>query len=175
MSHRNRDRLEFSTSPSCIGMLLVATGDSGVVAVLIGESGAELLSDLRQRFPNATLVSGGSGIAPVMGAVLKAIEDPSSPSDIALDLRGTAFQQRVWNALRAVPAGETPTYRDIANAIGAPRSVRAVAAACAANPVAVLVPCHRVIRGDGSLAGYRWGLDRKRELLARERAFALAA
>jgi AraC family transcriptional regulator of adaptative response/methylated-DNA-[protein]-cysteine methyltransferase len=155
--------------------VLVAATESGVAAVLIGDNEADLQSDLMQRFANSMLVPGGRELEPVVGAILDAIVDPSSQPDVPLDLRGTAFQRRVWTALRAIPAGETRSYRQIADAIGAPRSVRAVAAACAANPVAVLVPCHRVVRADGSLAGYRWGLERKRELLARERARALAA
>lgn len=175
MARQSVHNLAFLSRSSSIGTLLVAATNSGVAAVLIGGSETELRSDLLRRFPNSMAAAGGADLGPVIGAILTAIEEPSSLADIPLDLRGTAFQQRVWSALRAIPAGETRTYRQIAEAIGAPRSFRAVAAACAANPVAVLIPCHRVVRSDGSLGGYRWGLERKRALLARERHRVLAA
>jgi AraC family transcriptional regulator, regulatory protein of adaptative response / methylated-DNA-[protein]-cysteine methyltransferase len=169
------DRLVFGSRPASIGRVLVAATKKGVAAVLLGGSEAEARSDLVRRFPRSILVASPSELEPEIGAVLKAIGDPSCSLNVRLDLHGTAFQRRVWTALQAIPAGETRSYRQIADVIGAPRSVRAVAAACAANPVAVLIPCHRVVRADGSLAGYRWGLERKRLLLARERNLACAA
>jgi len=116
------------------------------------------------------LLGADPGFEATVAQVIAMVERPGAPKDLPLDLRGTAFQQRVWQALTAIPVGGTATYTDIAKAIGAPRAVRAVAAACAANPTAVAIPCHRVVRLNGGLAGYRWGLERKRALLARERA-----
>lgn len=175
MIRRSVDRLSFATWSSSIGTVLAAATDSGLAAVLIGGSETELRDDLDRRFPHAAVTAAGVELRSAIGAILQAIEDPTLPVHVSLDLRGTPFQQRVWSALRDIPAGETRTYQQIAEAIGAPRASRAVAAACAANSVAVLVPCHRVVRSDGSLGGYRWGLERKRALLARERGCALAA
>lgn len=169
------DRLVFAVRACSLGRVLVAATPQGIAAVLLGDDVTELRSDLAQRFATAVLTNAAEDLQPLLGEVLLSIDAPSRPVSLPLDLRGTAFQRRVWNALMAIPPGETRSYSQIAGAIGAPGGSRAVAAACAANPVAVLVPCHRVIRGDGALAGYRWGLDRKRALLARERALAHAA
>lgn len=163
--------LTFAIAASDLGEVLVAECDAGIAAVLMGEDAAELTADLRSRFADARIERG----ALALDGVVAAIEDPARGFGGTLALGGTAFQRRVWTALTAIPAGETRSYTEIAQAIGAPTAVRAVASACGANPIAVLIPCHRVVRGDGSLAGYRWGVERKRALLERERALALAA
>ncbi|OYW52409.1 MAG: hypothetical protein B7Y80_18430 [Hyphomicrobium sp. 32-62-53] len=163
--------LRFGAGAFSLGHVLVAETGAGIAAVLIGADTAELLADLTARFPGARIEPGAVGL----DAVLTVIESPARGFAGPLAVRGTDFQQRVWTALTAIPAGETRSYTEVAQAIGAPAAVRAVAGACAANPIAVLIPCHRVLRGDGSLAGYRWGVERKRALLARERALALAA
>jgi AraC family transcriptional regulator of adaptative response/methylated-DNA-[protein]-cysteine methyltransferase len=169
------DEIRFAMTPSSLGLVLVAVGDRGIRAVLIGDDAAALRDDLGQRFPGATLQHAEAALASVLRQVVEGIENPAREHDLVFDIRGTDFQRRVWAALRAIPAGETRSYTQIAEAIGAPTSVRAVAAACAANPIAVLIPCHRVVRGDGSLSGYRWGVERKRALLAGERQLAMAA
>lgn len=155
------------------GQLLVGATDRGVCAVMLGEDEAALELDLAGQFPRATLVrvdEGDAWLADLVRRVALQVERPATTGDIPLDLVGTAFQWRVWRALVAIPPGETRTYQQLARAVGKPRAVRAVAGACAANRVAVVVPCHRVVRSDGSLGGYRWGLPRKEALLAQERA-----
>ena len=125
---------------------------------------------LRHRFPRATILGGDAAFEQVVATVIGCVEQPARGLDLPLDVRGTAFQQRVWQALREIPAGSTVSYRDIAARIGAPNAARAVAQACGANALAVAIPCHRVVRTDGSLSGYRWGIERKRTLLTREGA-----
>ena len=127
-----------------------------------------LMQELEKRFPRAMLISGDEEFERTVAQVVSFVEAPRLGLDLPLDVRGTAFQQRVWQALRAIPAGSTASYREIAERIGAPKAVRAVAQACAANSLAVAIPCHRVVRHDGGLSGYRWGVERKRALLARE-------
>ncbi len=161
-------RIRFAVGQCSLGAILVAATEAGVCAITLGEDPAVLLADLQARFPKADLVGADAGFEATVAEVIALVEAPRAGLALPLDLRGTAFQQRVWQALRAIPPGSTATYTQIAQAIGAPRAVRAVAAACAANPTAVAVPCHRVVRLDGDLAGYRWGLERKRTLLARE-------
>ena len=139
-------------------------------AIFLGDDPDALTRELQDRFPRATLIGGDAAFEDVVAKVVGLIEAPGTGVDLPLDVRGTAFQQRVWWALREIPAGSTASYREIARRIGAPRAVRAVAHACAVNPVAVAIPCHRVVRSDGGLAGYRWGVERKRELLEREAA-----
>jgi AraC family transcriptional regulator of adaptative response/methylated-DNA-[protein]-cysteine methyltransferase len=156
--------------PTSLGPMLVAGTERGVCAVLFGEDEAELQADLRRRFPRARFVDAPSGFESWVAAVAAYVAMPRGVLDLPVDLQGTAFQQRVWSELRKVAAGTTTTYGEIAARIGTPGAVRAVAQACASNPAAVAVPCHRVVRRDGSLSGYRWGLDRKRKLLAREDA-----
>lgn len=163
--------LRYTIVPSPYGRLLVAATDRGVAAVLLGDSDATLARDLRAQFPEAALDRVNSGDAWLRGLVRRVAAEVARPGHddgIPLDLHGTAFQWRVWRALTAIPPGETRTYSDLARSVGRPRAVRAVAGACAANRVAVLVPCHRIVRRDGSLGGYRWGLERKVRLLARE-------
>src|SRR5690606_2945176 len=137
-------------------------------AITMGDDPDALLRDLQDRFPNAELIGGDEEFEATIAAVLALIEAPRTGLDLPLDIRGTAFQRRVWQALRQIPPGETVSYSEIARRIGAPQAVRAVAGACAANALAVVIPCHRVVRNDGSLSGYRWGIERKRTLLQRE-------
>jgi AraC family transcriptional regulator of adaptative response/methylated-DNA-[protein]-cysteine methyltransferase len=162
--------IRFAAARCTLGTILVAATGRGVCAILLGEERAALERELRGRFPHATFVAGDAAFGATVARVVAFVEAPRRDldDDLPLDIRGTAFQQRVWRALREIPPGATATYSDVARAIGAPRAARAVAAACAANPLAVAVPCHRVVRSDGELAGYRWGLARKRALLARE-------
>jgi AraC family transcriptional regulator, regulatory protein of adaptative response / methylated-DNA-[protein]-cysteine methyltransferase len=160
--------IRFALGACSLGLALVAESARGVCAILLGDEPAALRGELRRRFPRARLVAGDRGFAATVARVVACVETPRLGLDLPLDVRGTAFQLRVWRALREIPPGMTATYTDIARHIGTPKAVRAVAGACAANPLAVAIPCHRVIRNDGGLAGYRWGLARKRELLARE-------
>lgn len=162
--------LRFAIGRCSLGWVLAASGDRGVRAVLMGDDAETLRGDLAARFPGVTLIEGGQESEAALARAVAAVEAPAGGLDLPLDIGGTAFQRRVWNALRAIPAGATASYGEIAGKIGAPGAARAVARACAANPLAVAVPCHRVVRGDGSLSGYRWGADRKRVLLEREGA-----
>jgi AraC family transcriptional regulator of adaptative response/methylated-DNA-[protein]-cysteine methyltransferase len=164
--------LRFAVGQCSLGAILVASSETGVAAILLGDDPGALVRDLRDRFPRARLVGGDADYEQRVAQVVGFVEAPGLGLDLPLDVRGTAFQQRVWRALRDIPAGSTASYADIARAIGAPGSVRAVAGACAANAIAVAIPCHRVVRGDGSLSGYRWGVERKQALIAREAAGA---
>lgn len=160
--------IRFAIGQCSLGAILVAQSARGVCAILIGDDPDVLARDLQDRFPKAHLIGGDADFEQLVARVVGFVEVPAIGLDLPLDLRGTAFQQRVWQALREIPAGRTASYTDIAQRIGAPASVRAVAQACAANPLAVAIPCHRVVRLDGGLSGYRWGVERKRELLSRE-------
>ncbi len=160
--------LHFAVGQCSLGAILVASSAKGVAAILLGDDPDALVRDLQDRFANAQLVGGDAGYEQQVARVIGLIEAPGHGLDLPLDVRGTAFQRRVWQALGEIPAGRTCTYSELAQRIGAPQAVRAVAGACAANPLAVAIPCHRVVRRDGSLSGYRWGIERKRELIARE-------
>jgi AraC family transcriptional regulator of adaptative response/methylated-DNA-[protein]-cysteine methyltransferase len=160
--------IDYALSVCSLGALLVATSERGVCAIQLGDAPQALLEELKARFPKATLRHADAGFEALLEAVIRLIEAPHTGCNLPLDLRGTVFQQRVWQALRAIPAGSAVSYAEIARRVGQPKSSRAVAQACAANPVAVAVPCHRVVRGSGELAGYRWGVARKRALLERE-------
>ncbi len=160
--------IRFSVGECSLGSVLVAATDLGVCTISLGDDPNALVHDLEDRFPRATITGSDGDFERWMSAVVALVDDPRVGLDLPLDVRGTAFQQRVWLALRDIPAGSTQTYSQVAAAIGAPTAVRAVAAACAANKLAVAIPCHRVVRTDGSLSGYRWGIDRKRLLLERE-------
>ncbi len=160
--------LTFAVGQCALGAILVASSAIGVAAILLGDEPEPLVRDLEDRFPKARLVGGDVGYEQLVAQVVGLVEAPGRGLALPLDVRGTAFQQRVWMALRAIPAGQTASYAAIAETIGSPRSVRAVAGACAANALAVVIPCHRVVRQDGGLSGYRWGIERKRTLLARE-------
>ncbi len=160
--------IRFALGQCSLGSILVAATQKGICALLLGDDPDALLRDLQDRFPKAELIGGDRDFERLVAKVVGLVEHPALGLDLPLDLRGTAFQLRVWQALRAIPAGTTASYSEIAQRIGKPNAVRAVAGACAANPVAVAIPCHRVVRNDGALAGYRWGLKRKRALLQRE-------
>jgi AraC family transcriptional regulator of adaptative response/methylated-DNA-[protein]-cysteine methyltransferase len=162
--------IRFAVDKTSLGRVLVAATDTGVCAILLGDDRAELVHNLRARFPNAELVGGDRTFDRTVARVIQLVEAPQLAVDLPLDVRGTAFQRRVWEALRTIPVGSTASYAAIARRIGAPRAVRAVARACAANAIAVAIPCHRIVRADGGLAGYRWGIERKRTLLQREGA-----
>jgi AraC family transcriptional regulator, regulatory protein of adaptative response / methylated-DNA-[protein]-cysteine methyltransferase len=160
--------IRFAVGQCSLGAILVAASERGVCAILIGDHPDALVRDLQDRFPKAELIGGDAGFERLVAQVVGFVEMPKEALDLPLDIRGTAFQQRVWQALREIPAGSTTCYAEIAQRIGAPRSVRAVAGAVAANPLAVAIPCHRVVHKDGSLSGYRWGVERKQTLLERE-------
>ena len=160
--------IRFAIGECSLGSILVAASERGVCAILIGDDPDALARDLQDRFPRAHLIGGDSQFEQLVAKVVGFVEAPALGLDLPLDVRGTAFQQRVWQALREIPAGRTVSYSQIANRIGAPKAVRAVGAAVGANPLAVAIPCHRVIRNDGSLCGYRWGVERKRALIERE-------
>lgn len=162
--------IRFAVGQCSLGAILVAQSDKGVCAILLGDDPDALVRDLQDRFPKARLVGADAAYEQWVAQVIGLVEQPQVGLDLPLDVRGTAFQQRVWSALRQIPVGETASYQAIAEKIGAPRAVRAVAQACAANSLAVAIPCHRVVRQDGDLSGYRWGVERKRALLEREAA-----
>ena len=161
--------LHHACAESWLGRVLVAVTARGVCAILIGDDDAALLADLAARFPKAALAPAGEAQAALVRQAVRTVEQPDAAHSLPLDISGTAFQRRVWQALQAIPAGGTRTYAELAATLGMERGARAVAAACAANRLAVAVPCHRVVGGDGGLAGYRWGLARKRRLLDREK------
>jgi AraC family transcriptional regulator of adaptative response/methylated-DNA-[protein]-cysteine methyltransferase len=163
-----KSTVEYSVSACSLGSVLVASSARGVCAVLLGASAEVLERDLQERFPDASLVE--CAATEVHKQVTACVDAPRAKFDVPLDAGGTDFQRKVWRALGEIPAGATASYLDIAHRIGSPKSVRAVAAACAANPIAIAIPCHRVVRSDGGLSGYRWGIERKRALLAREGA-----
>lgn len=160
--------MHFAVGECSLGSVLVAATGKGVCAILLGDDPDALVRELQDRFSKAELVGGDRDFERLVAQVVGLIEAPALGLDLPLDVRGTAFQQRVWQALRDIPAGSTASYTDIARRIGDPKAVRAVAGACAANPIAVAIPCHRVVRSSGALAGYHWGVDRKRALLERE-------
>ncbi len=160
--------IHFAVGECSLGSILVAATERGVCAILLGDDPEELAHDLERRFAQATLRGGDAAFEALVGQAIALVERPGAPASLPLDVRGTVFQQRVWRALRDIPAGKTASYAEIARAIGAPTATRAVAQACAANPLAVAIPCHRVVRADGDVSGYRWGVERKRALLERE-------
>ena len=161
--------LHYTVRRSALGQVLVAATPRGIAAVLLGDSKTGLIEDLQLRYPQAQLGTGGPLLHRWSDTVLEILAHPTLQHVVPLDaVGGTEFQRKVWKTLRAIPAGQTRTYTDLAKAIGRPQAVRAVASACAANPLAVLVPCHRVLRTDGGLGGYRWGLERKQRLLQLE-------
>lgn len=160
--------IRFAIGECSLGSILVASTGRGICAILLGDDPAELARSLQDRFPKADLIGGEAEFEQMVARVVGMVEAPGVGAELPLDIRGTAFQQRVWAALREIPAGATASYADVAARIGAPGSARAVAQACASNVLAVAIPCHRVVRNDGSLSGYRWGVQRKQELLRRE-------
>lgn len=160
--------IRFAVGQCSLGSILVAQSAKGVCAILLGDDPDALVRDLQDRFPRATLVGGDVAFEQTVARVIGFVEDPTRGLNLPLDVRGTVFQQRVWAALRQIPVGSTVSYAEIASRIGAPNGARAIAGACGANPLAVVIPCHRVVRTDGSLSGYRWGVQRKKALLVRE-------
>ena len=161
--------IRFAVGQCSLGAILVASSERGVCAISIGEDPDALARELQDRFSRARLVGGDAEFERLVARVVGFVEAPRLGLDLPLDVRGTAFQKRVWQALRRIPAGKTVSYTELAKRIGAPGSVRAVAGACAANLLAVAIPCHRVVRSDGAISGYRWGVERKRALLDREK------
>ncbi len=164
------ERVRFALAQCSLGAILVAASEKGICAISLGEEPEALLRELEDRFPKARLIGGDAAFESTVAKVIAFVEKPGVGLDLPLDVRGTAFQERVWRALRKIPAGRSVTYAELAAKIGAPAAVRAVAGACAANTIAVAIPCHRVVRKGGALSGYRWGVARKRALLDREAA-----
>lgn len=162
-------QIRFAIGQCSLGAILVAQTERGICAIFLGDNPNFLARELQDRFPRAELIGDDQSFENVIAKVIGFIEAPEIGLDLPLDVRGTAFQQRVWQALREIPFGKTVTYTEIAKRIGAPKSVRAVANACGANKIAVAIPCHRVVRTDGNLSGYRWGVERKRALLTKEK------
>jgi AraC family transcriptional regulator, regulatory protein of adaptative response / methylated-DNA-[protein]-cysteine methyltransferase len=168
-----REEIRFAVGATTLGAILVASSDKGVAAILLGDDPDALARDLQDRFPRARLIGGDADFVAVVAEVVGFVEAPRVGLDLPLDVRGTAFQERVWQALRDIPLGETRTYSELAAAAGNPRAVRAAGQACATNPIAVIGPCHRVLAGDG-LGGFGGGLDQKCALLALEGALLVA-
>ncbi|MGH9160251.1 MAG: bifunctional DNA-binding transcriptional regulator/O6-methylguanine-DNA methyltransferase Ada [Vicinamibacteraceae bacterium] len=162
--------IRFAVAECSLGSILVAATDKGICAIALADDPDGLVRELQDRFPNASLVGNDPGFDQLVAKVLGFVEAPATGLDLPLDIRGTAFQHRVWQALREIPAGQTMSYSEIGRRIGAPSAVRAVAHACASNAIAVAIPCHRVVRNDGTSSGYRWGVARKQQLLEREAA-----
>ena len=164
------DTIRFAVGRCSLGALLVARSGRGLCAILLGDEPQPLVAELERRYPGAIDAGHEPDLADALTRVATLVENPAAELGLPLDLRGSDFMQEVWQALRDIPAGTTASYGEVARRIGAPASARAVARACAVNPLAVAIPCHRVVRADGGLSGYRWGVERKRELLAREAA-----
>ena len=164
------ESIRFAVNECSLGSILVAATEQGICAILLGGDPGGLVRELQDSFPKAQVSSGDADLEHVVAKVVAFVEAPALGLDLPLDVRGTAFQQRVWQTLRTIPPGSTASYAEIAQRISLPKAVRAVAQACASNTLAVAIPCHRVVRNDGSLSGYRWGVERKRALLDREAA-----
>ena len=164
------EAIRFGVGECSMGAILVATTSSGVCAILLGGDQAKLEQDLQRRFPRAELTEGKKEFERLLTRVVKLIEVPATGFDLPLDARGTMFQRRVWQVLSEIPVGSTASYTEIAERLGSPTAARAVARACSANAIAVAIPCHRVVRSNGTFSGYRWGVERKRTLLRREAA-----
>jgi AraC family transcriptional regulator of adaptative response/methylated-DNA-[protein]-cysteine methyltransferase len=163
-------KIRYAIAKSSLGKILVGATERGISAVYLGDADAKLLEELRDEYPQAEISAAGDSFERWVKEIVQRVEGNPPRLELPLDLQATAFQRRVWQELQRIPRGSTRTYTQVAQALGNPKAVRAVARACATNPVSIVVPCHRVIRGDGSLAGYRWGLSRKEQLLAQERA-----
>lgn len=160
--------IRFAVGKCSLGSILVAASDRGICAISLGDDPEVLVRELQDRFPRAQLIGADAEFEEYIAQIVGYVDNPVLGLDLPLDIRGTAFQQRVWQVLREIPAGSTATYTEVAKRIGAPKSARAVARACATNVLAIAIPCHRVVRTDGSLSGYRWGIERKRRLLKKE-------
>jgi AraC family transcriptional regulator of adaptative response/methylated-DNA-[protein]-cysteine methyltransferase len=170
MTTSSQTTIHYGIADSTLGAFAVARSRKGVCAITFGENRRALQVDLRRRFPRAELVEDAAGLKATLARIARFVDSPAAGIDLPLDVAGTEFQQRVWRALMKIPPGTTASYADVARAIDAPTSVRAVAQACGANALALAIPCHRVVRSDGALSGYRWGVARKRALLEREAA-----
>jgi AraC family transcriptional regulator, regulatory protein of adaptative response / methylated-DNA-[protein]-cysteine methyltransferase len=170
MTPSSHDTIQFGFAASSLGAVAVARSPKGICAILLADHRRDLFPQLRQAFPAAELIEDAAGLAPALARVVQWVESPAASIELPLDVHGTEFQRRVWRALRKIPVGTTASYAEIARKIAAPKSVRAVAQACGANTLALAIPCHRVVRSDGELSGYRWGVTRKRALLDREAA-----
>lgn len=166
----NNTEIYFAIGECSLGAILVAQSERGICAIALGDDPTLLLNELQQQFSTAKLVGGDKDYETVVAKVIGFVEHPTATFDLPLDIRGTVFQQRVWQALQTITPGKTASYSELAQRIGSPKAVRAVASACAANVLAVAIPCHRVVRNNGELSGYRWGVERKRTLLEREAA-----
>lgn len=169
------ETLKFAVGQTSLGAIVVASSEAGVAAILLGEDPEALLQDLQERFAHAALIGGDADYETLVARVVGLVEEPAAAFALPLDVRGTVFQRRVWRVLQTVPAGSVIAYDEIARRVGRPKAVGAVASACASNPLAVAIPCHRVVKSDGSHWGYTWGLDRKRALLLREVAASKSA
>jgi AraC family transcriptional regulator, regulatory protein of adaptative response / methylated-DNA-[protein]-cysteine methyltransferase len=169
------ERIRFAVGETSLGAILVASSKVGVVSILLGNDPDKLVRDLQDRFPKAHLIGADRSYEKLVARVVALVEAPALALSLPLDVRGTAFQHRVWRALQKIPAGQTVSYAELAGRIGSPKAARAVAAACAANSLAIAIPCHRVVKNDGSLSGYAWGVERKRILLDREAIHAAQA
>lgn len=165
---REDEVIRFAFGQSTLGEILVAATEKGICTIFLGDDRGQLVRDLQEAFPNAGITGGDAAFDVMVAQVVGFVEQPSRGLALPLDIRGTAFQRQVWEALQAVPPGMTASYTEIARQLGQPKSVRAVATACAANRIAIAIPCHRILRTDGALSGYRWGIARKAELLQRE-------
>jgi AraC family transcriptional regulator of adaptative response/methylated-DNA-[protein]-cysteine methyltransferase len=169
-----QEQIRYAIAPSALGLALVARSEKGVCAIFLGDDAGALRGELKTRFPEARVSEDGDGLVGLGAKVVRLIENPKVGPDVdlevELDIRGGEFQKRVWEALREIPAGKTVTYGEIARRVGAPGAAREVGEACGANPLAVVIPCHRVVKSDGGISGYRWGVARKRKLLAAEGA-----
>lgn len=163
-----KSEVHFSINQCSLGLLLVAANQDGVCAIFLHDNQEVLMQNLLEKFPQAKLSDSDNTFKETVAKIIAYIESPTVGIDIALDIQGTDFQQRVWQALKEIPLGTTASYSDIAVRIGSPKAVRAVAKACATNSIAIAIPCHRVVRQDGSISGYRWGVERKRILINRE-------
>jgi AraC family transcriptional regulator of adaptative response/methylated-DNA-[protein]-cysteine methyltransferase len=168
------EEIRFAVGESSLGAILIACSAKGVVSILLGDDPGRLIEDLQIRFPKARLIGDDQAYDSLIARVVAFVDSPALGLDLPLDIRGTAFQQRVWQALQQIPPGQTVSYTEIARKIGAPKAVRAVAGACAANNIGLAIPCHRVVRNDGAISGYAWGIDRKQKLIAREQGAARA-
>jgi O-6-methylguanine DNA methyltransferase len=164
----NRQLFTYATADCSLGMVLMAMSGRGVCSIILGDDAADIVGVMQRRLPGSHSISTGADGEKFLKKIVTLIENPTLPHDLPLDIQGTAFQRRVWHALCEIPPGTTLSYSQVAKKIGHPTAVRAIAGACAANQLAVVIPCHRVIREDGQLSGYRWGTGRKRALLARE-------
>ncbi len=166
MASKLSSAITYMINQCSLGFILIAKSTKGLCAIMLGDQSHDLVQSLQHRFPQAQLNQGSVSEA---AQIMHLVDVPSTVCSLLLDAQGTSFQQQVWEALKSIPAGTTASYTDIATRIGMPKAVRAVAQACAANPLAIVIPCHRVVKQDGSLSGYRWGVERKQILLAREK------